>query len=360
MSMKIAVGLSGGVDSGVAAKLLIEEGHDVCGVTLRLLNEQTSAAKEQTERIIEEAAQAARLLGIPHRVYDFRAEFQKRIIDYFIKSYRSGETPNPCYICNKQIKFGLLLEQALREGCDAIATGHYAKVFQEPSGRYVLERGADVQKDQSYFLALLSQEQLSRTFFPLAELTKPEVRLIAEKAGLVNAHKSDSQDICFVPDGDYTAVIEALAPDAFPEGDFIDINGAKVGTHRGLHRYTIGQRRGLALPFGYPIYVVEKSAEHNTVTVGAGDALLAAACSVREVNWIAEMPQEPFYAEVKTRYRQQLKKACIEPSGISRVRIVFTEPERAVARGQAAVFYCGSRVVGGGVIDSVEAVGNVV
>ena len=151
-----------------------------------------------------------------------------------------------------------------------------------------------------------------------------------------------------------------MAPDAFPEGDFIDINGTKVGTHRGLHRYTIGQRRGLALPFGYPIYVVEKSAEHNTVTVGAGDALLAAACSVREVNWIAEMPQEPFYAEVKTRYRQQLKKACIEPSGIDRVRIVFTEPERAVARGQAAVFYCGSRVLGGGVIDNVEAVGNVV
>ena len=252
------------------------------------------------------------------------------------------------------------MEQALREGCDAIATGHYAKVFQEPSGRYVLERGADAQKDQSYFLALLSQEQLSRTFFPLAELTKPEVRLIAEKAGLVNAHKSDSQDICFVPDGDYTAVIEALAPDAFPEGDFIDINGAKVGTHRGLHRYTIGQRRGLALPFGYPIYVVEKSAEHNTVTVGAGETLLAAACSVREVNWIAEMPQEPFYAEVKTRYRQQLKKACIEPSGTSRVRIVFTEPERAVARGQAAVFYCGTRVLGGGIIDSVESTGNVV
>ena len=314
----------------------------------------------ETARLIEEAAQAARILGIPHRVYDFRVEFQQRIIDYFIQSYRSGETPNPCYICNKQIKFGLLLEQALREGCDAIATGHYAKVFQEPSGRYVLERGADAQKDQSYFLALLSQEQLSRTFFPLAELTKPEVRLIAEKAGLVNAHKSDSQDICFVPDGDYTAVIEALAPDAFPEGDFIDINGAKVGTHRGLHRYTIGQRRGLALPFGYPIYVVEKSAEHNTVTVGVGDSLLAAACSVREVNRIAEMPQEPFCAEVKTRYRQQLKKARIEPAGASRVRIVFTEPERAVARGQAAVFYCGSRVLGGGIIDSVEATGDVV
>jgi len=353
--MKIAVGLSGGVDSSVAAKLLIEQGYDVCGITLRLLNEQASAAKEQTERIIEEAAQAARVLGIPHRVYDFRAEFQKQIIDYFIQSYRSGETPNPCYICNKQIKFGLLMEQALREGFDAVATGHYAKVFQEPSGRYALERGADAQKDQSYFLALLSQEQLSRTFFPLAELTKPEVRLIAEKSGLVNAHKSDSQDICFVPDGDYTAVIDALAPDAFPEGDFIDINGVKVGMHRGLHRYTIGQRRGLALPFGYPIYVVEKSAEHNTVTVGSGEALLAAACSVREVNRIAEMPPEPFYAEVKTRYRQQLKKALIEPIGTDRVRIVFTEPERAVACGQAAVFYCGSRVLGGGIIDSVEA-----
>ena len=355
MGMKIAVGLSGGVDSTVAAKLLMEQGHEVCGVTLRVLNEKNPVAKEQSERIIGEAAQAARILSIPHRVYDFRAEFQTHIIDYFIQSYRNGETPNPCYICNKQIKFGLLLERALQEGCDAVATGHYAKVFQESSGRYVLERGVDAQKDQSYFLALLSQEQLSRTLFPLAELTKPEVRLIAEKAGLVNAHKSDSQDICFVPDGDYTAVIEAFAPDAF-----IDMNGIKVGTHRGLHRYTIGQRRGLALPFGYPIYVVEKSAEHNTVTVAPENGLFAAACFVRDVNWIAEIPNEPFYAEVKTRYRQQLKKARIEPIGDNRVRIVFTEPERAVARGQAAVFYRGSRVLGGGIIDSVAAVGDVV
>lgn len=360
MGMKIAVGLSGGVDSTVAAKLLMEQGHEVCGVTLRVLNEKNPVAKEQSERIIGEAAQAARILGIPHRVYDFRAEFQTHIIDYFIQSYCNGETPNPCYICNKQIKFGLLLERALQEGCDAVATGHYAKVFQESSGRYVLERGVDAQKDQSYFLALLSQEQLSRTLFPLAELTKPEVRLIAEKAGLVNAHKSDSQDICFVPDGDYTAVIEAFAPDAFPQGDFIDMNGIKVGTHRGLHRYTIGQRRGLALPFGYPIYVVEKSAEHNTVTVAPENGLFAAACFVRDVNWIAKIPNEPFYAEVKTRYRQQLKKARIEPIGDNRVRIVFTEPERAVARGQAAVFYRGSRVLGGGIIDSVEAVGGVV
>ena len=337
--MKIAVGLSGGVDSTVAAKLLMEQGHEVRGITLRLLNEKDAAAKAQSERIIDEAAQAARVLGIPHCVYDFRAAFQQEVIGYFIQSYRNGETPNPCYICNKRIKFGLLLERALQEGCDAVATGHYAKVVQEPSGRYALERGADAQKDQSYFLAAL---------------TKPEVRRIAEKADLLNAHKSDSQDICFVPDGDYTAVIEAVAPDAFPEGAFIDLNGRKVGTHRGLHRYTIGQRRGLALPFGYPIYVVEKSAAHNTVTIGSGKALLAAACSVREVNWIAEMPPEPFYAEVKTRYRQQLKKALIEPVGAFNVRIVFTEPERAVARGQAAVFYCGSRVLGGGIIDTVK------
>ena len=345
--MKIAVGLSGGVDSTVAAKLLMEQGHEVRGITLRLLNEKDAAAKAQAERIIDEAAQAARVLGIPHRVYDFRTAFQQEVIGYFIQSYRNGETPNPCYICNKRIKFGLLLERALQEGCDAVATGHYAKVVQEPSGRYALERGADAQKDQSYFLALLNQAQLSKIVFPLAALTKPEVRRIAEKADLLNAHKSDSQDI-------YTAVIEAVAPDAFPEGAFIDLNGATVGTHRGLHRYTIGQRRGLALPFGYPIYVVEKSAAHNTVTIGSGKALLAAACSVREVNWIAEMPPEPFYAEVKTRYRQQLKKALIEPVGASNVRIVFTEPERAVARGQAAVFYCGSRVLGGGIIDTVK------
>lgn len=353
--MKIAVGLSGGVDSTVAAKLLMDQGHQVCGVTLRLLSEEDPASKAQAEDILEGAAQAARLLGIPHRIYDFRAAFQKEVIEYFIAGYRSGQTPNPCYICNKRIKFGLLLECALQDGCDTLATGHYARVLKDKTGRYVLERGADVQKDQSYFLALLDQRQLSRIVFPLAELTKNEVRRLAEKAGLTNAHKRDSQDICFVPDGDYTAVIESYALHPFPEGNFIDRYGTKIGIHRGLHRYTIGQRRGLALAFGYPVYVIEKCAENNTVTVGTEKELFAAACFVRDVNWIAKPPREPFYAEVKTRYRQTLKKARLEPCGTAAVRIVFTEPERAVAQGQAAVFYCGNSVLGGGIIDAVES-----
>lgn len=350
--MNIAVGLSGGVDSTVAAKLLIEQGHDVCGITLRLLNGTTA----ETDTLIDEAARVARMLGIPHRVYDFRAEFQKQIIDYFIGSYRNGETPNPCYLCNKRIKFGLFLDQALREGFDAIATGHYAKVFRDQTGRYVLERGADMQKDQSYFLALLNQAQLSRIIFPLAALIKKDVRLIAEKAGLINADKTDSQDICFVPNGDYPAVIEDLAPNLFLHGDFIDTTGKRVGTHRGLHRYTIGQRRGLALPFGYPVYVIEKSAANNTITIGTEHELTTAACSVRDINWITEVPQQPFYAEVKTRYRQQQKHARIEPAAPDQARVVFAEPERAVARGQAAVFYCGDKVIGGGIIAGTEPV----
>ena len=353
--MKIAVGLSGGVDSTVAAKFLIEQGHEVSAVTLRLLNDETRAdADIRSEKMIAEAAQAAQLLGIPHRVYDFRSEFKKQIIDSFIESYRRGETPNPCYLCNKRIKFGLFLERALQEGFDAIATGHYAKVFCDKDGRYALAQAADLQKDQSYFLALLDQAQLSRSIFPLSELTKPEIRLIAEKEGLINAHKADSQDICFVPDGDYTAVIEQTAREAFSKGAFLDTNGKKVGVHRGLHCYTIGQRRGLALSFGYPIYVIEKSAAHNSVTVGTEQYLFSASCLIREMNWITKIPLEPFTAEVKTRYRQQRKSARIEPIGVSEARIIFNEPERAVARGQAAVFYRNRQVLGGGIISGVE------
>lgn len=355
--MKIAVGLSGGVDSSVAAKMLIDQGHDVYGVTLQLLEDGNHIAEEgAAKKIITEAAHAAQRLGIPHRVYDFRAEFKKQVIDYFIDGYRRGETPNPCYFCNRRIKFGLFLDRAVQDGFDAVATGHYAKIFRDTAGLFGLAQGADVQKDQSYFLALLDQRRLSRILFPLAALTKQEVRRIAEQAGLVNAHKADSQDICFAPDGDYTAIIEAAAPGAFTAGAFVDTDGNTIGTHLGLHRYTIGQRRGLGLPLGYPAYVVEKSAAGNRVIVGAVEDLAAAACTVREVNWIAAAPTQPFSAEVKTRYRQQMKPARIEPAGEGEVRIVFDEPERAVARGQAAVFYRSGCVLGGGVISSVTPV----
>lgn len=356
--MKIAVGLSGGIDSAVASRLLLDQGHEVCGVTLRLLgeNENSTGAAVEADRTVAEAAAVAASLGIPHVVYDFRKAFKEEVIGYFIESYRAGETPNPCYICNKRVKFGLFLERALQDGFDAIATGHYAKIFMDKTGRYGLAQGADRQKDQSYFLALLDQHQLSRSIFPLADYTKPEIRRIAEKAGMVNAHKADSQDICFVPNGDYTAVIESRTPQTFPSGDFIDISGKKVGTHRGLHRYTIGQRRGLALPFGYPIYVVEKSAAYNTITVGTAQDLNVSSCMIRNVNWIAAQPNEPFHAAVKTRYRQQFKSAIVEPVGDTDARIVFIEPERAVARGQAAVFYRDECVVGGGIISEVSRI----
>lgn len=332
--VRIAVGLSGGTDSCVAAKLLLDQGHTVSGITLRLLsgNEKTDAA------LMQEAAAAAQSLGIPHYIYDFRKQFQSEVVGYFSRSYRSGQTPNPCYICNKYIKFGYFLEKALEEGYDAIATGHYARIFQSGS-RFLLAQAADSKKDQSYFLALLNQHQLSRSLFPLANLTKPQVRAIAEQAQLAAAHKVDSQDICFVPNGDYASVVEQTVPEAFPAGNFIDINGTIIGTHRGLHHYTIGQRRGLALAYGYPLYVVKKSAADNTVCVGTEEYLQAAECTVHSVNWIVQKPLEPIRALVKTRYRQQPKPACIVPLDENSVRVVFDEPERAVACGQAAVFY---------------------
>lgn len=363
--MHIAVGLSGGIDSCVAAKLLLEQGHKVSGITLQLLsgNGKTDTAP------IEAAAAAAQSLGIPHYVYDFREQFKSEVIRYFSAAYQNGHTPNPCYICNKRIKFGYFLEKALEDGYDAIATGHYARIFQAEN-RFLLAQAVDAKKDQSYFLALLDQHQLSRSIFPLADTTKPQVRVIAEYAHLAAAHKADSQDICFVPDGDYAALVEKYSPEAFPPGNFIDVNGTVIGTHRGLHHYTIGQRRGLALAFGYPVYVIGKSAADNTVCVGTEKYLQIAECTVDAVNWIVQKPMQPIRALVKTRYRQQPKSAHIVPLGESSVRIVFDEPERAVASGQAAVFYrpepleseffsgtpIHGVVIGGGIIQDIRSV----
>ena len=364
--MKVLVGLSGGVDSAVAAKLLIDQGYDVTGVTMQLLPKLSGIYKEQTDDI-EDAKKVAAKLGIKHIVYDMRETFKTEIIDYFVEEYKQGRTPNPCFICNSKIKFGLFLEQALKDGFDKIATGHYAKIEKteiEGDERFLLRQAEDVQKDQSYFLALLTQEQLSHSIFPLGDFTKEKVRSIAEDAGLINAHRPDSQDICFVPDDDYTRVINALAAGSFKEGKFVDTRGNEIGRHKGLQYYTIGQRRGLAIAMGYPVYVVKKDAKANTVTVGKDEELFAESLIASKVNIISKKTiDKEIDIEIKTRYRQQKKKAKLIPlkneefKPTGKFKVEFIEPEKAVAEGQAAVFYAGDYIIGGGIIESVERLG---
>ncbi len=355
--MKILIGLSGGVDSSVAAKLLSEQGHEVTGLTLQLL---PSYGKNRTrqEQDIRDAGLTAQKLGIPHIICNMQKEFKQYIIDYFIDEYKNGRTPNPCFICNKKIKFGLLLQKAEEEGFEAIATGHYAAVEKSSrfgSERFLLKRGQDEKKDQSYFLALLSQEQFRRSLFPLASLEKQQVRCIAEKSGLINADRPESQDICFAPEGGYTEIINRYAKDMFSEGCFLDIKGNEIGRHRGLQYYTVGQRRGLAIAAGYPVYVISKNAAANTVTADTEKHLFASGLIADNVNLIAfDKLEQEMDVTVKTRYRQTGKPAKLIPLTESSVKIEFAEPEKAVAEGQAAVFYADNYVIGGGLIRSVD------
>ncbi len=365
--MKVLVGLSGGVDSAVAAQFLVEQGYEVTGVTLKLLSPLTNgekapcgAACKRQDGDIADAKAVSEKLGIEHIVYDFREQFKTLIIDYFVNEYKKGRTPNPCFICNAKIKFGLFLEQALKDGFDLIATGHYAGIEKSTmfgSERFLLKRGADTVKDQSYFLALLNQRQLSHTIFPLAGLQKRYIRAVSEAAGFINAHRPDSQDICFVSGNDYTNIINTLAGKELKEGVFLNTAGEKIGTHKGLHYYTIGQRRGLAVAMGYPVYVVKKDADKNTVTLGTNDSLFANTIIAESVNMIAfdELKTE-MEVTVKTRYRQKEKHAKLIPLGGGEFKIEFAEPEKAVAEGQAAVFYSGDFVLGGGIIKHVERI----
>ncbi len=357
--MKVLIGLSGGVDSSVAAKLLCDEGHEVVGMTMQLLSPIGDIKKNQ-DRDISDAKAVADKLGIKHIIYDFRKEFKEKIIEYFISEYKKGRTPNPCFICNKQIKFGLLLERALEDGFDAIATGHYAGIVKTKEfgdEKYLLEKATDTKKDQSYFLALLSQEQLKHCLFPLAKYTKDEIRKIAEEAQLINANRPDSQDICFVPDDDYTKIINTIAKDSFKEGKFISPEGKELGTHKGLQYYTVGQRRGLAIAMGYPVYVVDKNAETNTVIIGRKEELFAKSLIAEDVNLIAfDNLNEEITVTVKTRYRQKEIPAKLIPQENGELKVEFINPERAVAEGQAVVFYSDKYILGGGVIKSVERI----
>ena len=343
---KLFVGMSGGVDSSAAAALLIEQGFNVSGVTLSLYDgEKCGSSKD-----IEDAAAVCKKLGIEHFVFDFKEKFEKSVIDKFINEYQIGNTPNPCIECNKHIKFGAMLDTALEMGYNKIATGHYAEV-KKFGDRFVITRPKDRAKDQSYVLYSLTQHQLSHTVMPLGAFTKAEVRELAEQKGLITAHKSDSQDICFVPDGDYTDFISKWLGITFPEGNYVDVNGNVIGKHKGMIRYTIGQRKGLGMGFGKPIFVLDKSPFENTVILGDEDGLFKTKVLVKDVNFMAmDTLTAPLNCMGKLRYRHNEEPCRITPLDSTTLLAEFNSPQRAPTPGQSAVFYDGDTVICGGVI----------
>lgn len=343
---RIMAAMSGGVDSSAAVFLLREQGFDVGGMTMRLLGGNLS------DRDIKDAAKTAEAAGIPFYVADLRERFRKEVIEDFITSYLSGNTPNPCVVCNRRIKFSAFAEHARRYGYERIATGHYAAGgYDGGSGRWLLKRAKDRKKDQSYMLYGLSQDQLAASVFPLGEMTKEEVRAFAEAHHLPAARRKESQDICFVPDGKYAEFIERETGKPLQPGCFVDASGKVIGEHRGIARYTIGQRRGLGIAAGHPVFVCGKDAEKNIVRVGEEELLFRKELDVRDVNLIAcSRLTGKIRAEVKIRYSHGGSPAVVEQTGEDSLHIEFLEGQRAVTPGQSAVLYDGDTVIGGGII----------
>jgi len=349
MNEKAIIAMSGGVDSSAAAALMLEQGFKCVGITLKLYSGESRCCSLAD---VNDARNAAFSLGMDHYVLNFTEEFDRQVIRHFIETYEQGATPNPCIECNRSIKFNLLLLRALQLEFDLLATGHYARVTQDAaSGRYLLHKALDEKKDQSYVLYCLTQQQLQRARFPLGELTKDEVRKIAVEKKLGNAAKSESQDICFVPDGDYGDFIEKYTGKKYPHGDIIDLEGKTIGRHKGIIRYTIGQRRGLGVAANVPVYVTAKSAACNTVTLGPDAALFSKSLTANNINLIACADlKRPMRVMVKTRYLQTAQGAVAEQTGEDTLHIEFDNPQRAITPGQAAVMYEGDIVVGGGTI----------
>lgn len=364
--MKIAVAMSGGVDSSAAAAILKEHGHELVGFTMQLWDQRRGINVDENGDPLPsrccslddvyDARRVAEELGFPFYVLNLEKDFERDVIEPFIASYLSGETPIPCVSCNSRLKFASLDRLATSLGCEKVATGHYARVqFDETTQRYKLLRGRNLQKDQSYFLWELTQGQLSRAFFPLGEMSKPEVREVAREHALAVAEKSESQEICFVPDGNYSGFIDRYLDaegetERLPgEGELVTPAGERIGKHQGIHRYTIGQRRGIGVAAEQPLYVVGIDAARNRIIVGDQGELLRAEFTARGVNWIAfDNPDEPVRADVRIRYRHEPAPATITPLEDHRARIVFDKPQRAITPGQATVFYRGDEVIGGG------------
>lgn len=347
MNKRVMLGMSGGVDSAMSAHLLKERGYDVTAVNCCFYKNENDTANAA-----EDARAVSERLGIGFTVRDMTVPFRERVIEAFTDTYIKGGTPNPCIVCNRYLKFGAMLDEALEQGFDYIATGHYARIGRdENTGRYLLKKGLDPQKDQSYVLYCLNQHQLSHTLFPLGEMTKAQVRAEAERLGLVNAKKSDSQDICFIPDGDYAAFIERYTGKSFPDGEFVTADGRVLGTHRGIIRYTVGQRKGLGLALPAPMYVKEKDTVNNKVILTDNESLFSRELYAADVNLITcDRLEEPIRAKVKIRYAHKEQWATVTQADEDRLHIVFDEPQRAVAKGQSAVIYDGDTVVGGGTI----------
>lgn len=356
MAKKVMVGMSGGVDSAVCAYLLKKADFEVSGVNCRFFNKDDAVIANKAccnPDDIEDARKVAEKLGIEFDVFDFSQAFSHHVMDRFVKSYIEGSTPNPCICCNRYLKFDELLEKATLLGYDYIATGHYAIVeYSSETGRYLLKKGADESKDQSYVLYSLTQHQLAHTLFPLGGMTKAEVRSLAEQLNLVNARKHDSQDICFVPDGDYASFIERRTGMIFPDGDFIDENGKVLGKHKGIIRYTIGQRKGLGIALQKPVYVCKKDVSSNTVTLCDNEQLFTRELTANDINLISvESIISPMRVKAKIRYKHTEQWATVEQLSEDRIKVVFDEPQRAIAKGQAVVLYDGDIVVGGGTIE---------
>jgi len=343
------IGMSGGVDSSVAAYLTLKNGYDCVGMTMHLYDHEYSV-NYTPNNDAEDARKVADKLGIPFKVFEFQNEFRSCVINRFIHSYEDGLTPNPCIDCNKYMKFGKVFDTMDELGIDYIVTGHYAQIDYKDR-RWLLKKGLDHSKDQSYFLYNLTQDQLSRTLFPLGSMTKAEVRQIAEEQGFINARKRDSQDICFVPDGDYVGFIERCTGKSFSEGDFVDQNGHVLGTHKGFIRYTVGQRKGLGLALPAPMYVKEKDVAQNKVILCSNDELFSTTLDAKDFNWSAiDCPDTSIKCCARVRYKHAEQPAIVTPTGPDTVHIEFETPVRAISKGQAVVLYDGDIVLGGGTI----------
>ena len=356
---KAIIAMSGGVDSSVAALLCQQQGFDCVGVTLALTDNSDRGLPEEAfpgERAccsvddVADARSVAFRLGMPFYVFNFKDAFRREVMDRFAAAYQRGETPNPCIDCNRYIKFAKLMHRGAEIGFPYVATGHYARVEQDrATGRWLLKKGLDENKDQSYMLYSLTQWELSRLLLPLGGLTKEETRRLAEEHGFVNARKRDSQDICFVPDGDYAAFIRRWTGRDFPPGDFVGTQGEVYGQHKGIIHYTVGQRKGLGLSFPQPMFVKELDVENNQVVLSKAEELFSQTVAARDVNLISvESIPEPLRVKARVRYRQKEQPATVVQTGPDELRVVFDQPQRAITPGQALVLYDGDTVVGGG------------
>ncbi len=351
---RVVAAMSGGVDSSVAAMLLVEAGYDVIGLMMRLWSEPGAGGQPNrccTPQGVEDARRVAAMLGIPFYLVSYEEEFKSTVVDFFVREYAQGRTPNPCLVCNRQIRFGALLRRALSLGADYLATGHYARLVKD-QGRFRLFKGVDANKDQSYVLHVLGQEELARTLFPLGELTKPHVRELARRRGLPVAEKAESQDICFLPEGDYRPFVAAYATTGLEPGPIFDQSGAIIGQHQGIARYTVGQRHGLGLATGMPVYVTAIDAGRNALVVGPGEQLLRSTLTLSNVTFVAGVaPAGMFECQVRLRYKAQEYPATVTALPGQRALVHFAEPRKPVSPGQAAVFYHDDEVIGGGLIE---------